>query len=129
LANAHNVASRGVAAYIRALESISQKEQAAGIAYLRQSLEQNPANAFASQYLVQLYFGGRQFRPVTELYQHLGIDPFKASAETLAQICVSFWQAGDAAQAREVLETARALFPKNPLLEAAEKNLNHKLAR
>ena len=35
----------------------------------------------------------------------------------------------DAAQAREVLETARALFPKNPLLEAAEKNLNHKLAR
>jgi tetratricopeptide (TPR) repeat protein len=129
LANAHNVASRGVAAYIRALESISQKDQAAGIVYLRQSLEQNPANAFASQYLVQLYFSGRQFRPVTELYQHLGIDPFKASAETLAQICVSFWQAGDAAQAREVLETARALFPKNPLLEATEKNLNHKLAR
>jgi GWxTD domain-containing protein len=129
LANARNVASRGVAAYIRALESISQKDQAAGIAYLRQSLEQNPANAFASQYLIQLYFSRRQFQPVTELYQHLGIDPFKASAETLAQISVSFWQAGDAARAREVLETARALFPKNPLLEATEKNLNHKLAR
>ena len=53
----------------------------------------------------------------------------KASAETLAQISVSFWQAGDAAHAREVLETARALFPKNSLLEATEKNLNHKLAR
>ena len=42
---------------------------------------------------------------------------------------MSFWQAGDAAHARELLETARALFPKNSLLEATEKNLNDKLAR
>src|SRR6185295_969168 len=117
LANARNIAARGVAPYIRALEAISQKDQTAGIAYLRQSLEQNPANTMASQYLVQLYFNGRQFQPVTELYHHLGIDPFKASPETLAQISVSFWQAGKATEAREVLETARSLFPKNPMLD------------
>jgi tetratricopeptide (TPR) repeat protein len=123
LANSRNIAARGVAAYIRALESVAEKNDAAATDYLRQALDQNPANTYAGQYLVQLYFNSRKFAPVTELYKRLGITPFKASAETLAQISVSFWQTGDRGQAREVLQAAQDYFPKNPLLAATASNL------
>lgn len=123
LANSKNMAARGVAPYVRALESVAQKNDGAAKDYLKQALDQNPANAFAGQYLVQLYFNGRNFEPVTALYKRLGITPFKASPETLAQISVSFWRTGDRTQAREVLQTAQSYFPKNPLLEATALNL------
>ena len=53
----------GVAAYMRALEAISQKNDAAAADYFRQALDQNPANTFAGQDLVQLYFSQRKYAP------------------------------------------------------------------
>lgn len=123
LANSRGITAQGVAPYIRALESIAQKNDTAATDYLRQSLDQNPSNAYAGQYLVQLYFNGHKFQPVTELYKRLGIKPFSASAETLAEISLSFWKTGDRGQAREVLQAAQEYFPKNPLLAATASNL------
>jgi hypothetical protein len=48
---------------------------------------------------------------------------FQAAPETLAQVSVSFWQAGRAADARWVLDTWMKLFPKDPLLAAAARNI------
>ena len=123
LANARNITARGVAPYIRALESFAQKDDPSAANYLKQALDQNPANTFAGQYLVQLYFNGRKFAPVTALYKRLGITPFKASPETLAQISLSFWRTGERDQARELLQTAQSYFPKNPVLAETASNM------
>jgi hypothetical protein len=90
---------------------------------LRQALEQNPANTFASQYLVQLYFNRRQFAPIAELYKKLGMDAFKSSPVTLAQISLSFRQAGDATGARDVIVAAMGYFPDNPVVTATASSL------
>jgi hypothetical protein len=91
--------------------------------YLRQALEQNPANTFASQYLVQLYFNHRQFSPIAELYKKFGMDAFKTSPVTLAQISLSFRQAGDATRARDVIVAAMGYFPDNPVISATASSL------
>ncbi len=123
LAGSRNFARPGVAAYTRALEAIAQKSEPAALAYMRQSLDQNPANSFAVQYLVQLYFNQRQFTPIADLYKRLGMDAFKSSPVTLAQISLSFRQAGDATRAREVIVAAMNYFPDNPVVTAAASSL------
>ena len=123
LAESRGFARPGVAAYTRALEAIAQKNDAAALGYLRQALDQNPANSFAGQYLVQLYFNQRQFGPIAELYKKLGIDTFKTSPVTLAQISLSFRQAGDATRARDVIVAAMSYFPDNPVVSAAASSL------
>jgi GWxTD domain-containing protein len=110
----------GVAAYMRALEAISQKNDAAAAEYFRQALDQNPANAFAGQALVQLYFTERKYAPIADLYKRLGIAAFKASPETLAQIALSFRQSGDADQARSVISAGLGMYPGNPTLSALQ---------
>ena len=123
LAESRGFARPGVAAYTRALEAIAQKNEPAALEYLRQALEQNPANTFASQYLVQLYFNHRQFAPIAELYKKLGMDAFKSSPVTLAQISLSFRQAGDATRARDVIIAAMGYFPDNPVVTATASSL------
>jgi len=110
----------GVAAYMRALEAISQKNDAAAADYLRQALDQNPSNTFAGQYLVQLYFGQRKYAPIADLYKRLGITAFKASPVTLAQIALSFRQSGDADQARSVIAAGLGIYPGNATLSALQ---------
>jgi GWxTD domain-containing protein len=110
----------GVVAYMRALEAISQKNDAAAADYLRQALEQNPANTFAGQDLVQLYFTQRKFSPIADLYKKLGIAAFKSSPVTLAQIALSFRQSGDAEQARSVITAGLGLYPGNATLSALQ---------
>jgi len=123
LAESRGFARPGVAAYTRALEAIAQKNEPVALEYLRLALDQNPANSFAGQYLVQLYFNHRQFAPIAELYQRLGMDAFKSSPVTLAQISLSFRQAGDAKQARDVIVAAMSYFPDNPVVTATASSL------
>jgi len=110
----------GVAAYMRALEATSQKNDSAATGYFRQALDQNPANTFAGQDLVQLYFSQRQYAPIADLYKRLGIDAFKASPVTLAQIALSFRQSGDPEQARNVITAGLGIYPGNATLSALQ---------
>ena len=110
----------GVAAYMRALEATSQKNDAAATDYFRQALDQNPANIFAGEYLVQLYFSERKYAPIADLYKRLGIAAFKASPVTLAQIALSFRQSGDADQARSVITAGLGMYPGNATLSALQ---------
>ncbi len=116
-------AQNGVAAYVRALEAVAQKDGERAAAYLVQALNANPANTFAAELLVSQYFRTGKFDRVVELAEKLGMQPFQSAAETLAQLSVSFWQAGRAADARRVLDTGAKLFPKDPLLAAAARNI------
>jgi GWxTD domain-containing protein len=121
--NTRKLAQQGVASYIRALAALGQKDQAAATAYLRQAVDQNPANLFADTHLVDLYFRLKQYADVARLYDRLGIAPFESSAESLAQISVSLWNQGDQNRAREVLQSARNNFPTNPLVDAVAKTV------
>jgi GWxTD domain-containing protein len=110
----------GVAAYMRALEAISQKDDSAAADYFRQALDQNPANTFAGQSLVQLYFNERKYGPIADLYKRLGMAAFKTSPVTLAQIALSFRQSGDAEQARSVIAAGLGIYPGNATLSALQ---------
>lgn len=123
LSNFRVSAKGGVAAYIRALESMAQKDREKASEYMTLAVDQNPANQYADQLLVGLYFNSHKYDRVTALYEKMGLSAFRSAPETLAQISVSFWQAGKAAQAREVIQTARSLYPQNPLLTATEKGM------
>jgi tetratricopeptide (TPR) repeat protein len=109
---------------MRALEAIAQKNDPAATEYFRQAVDQNPANVFAGQYLVQLYFAQKKYTPIADLYKKLGIAAFKASPVTLAQIAVSFRQNGDAEQARGVISAGLGLFPGDATLTALQKRGN-----
>jgi hypothetical protein len=73
--------------------------------------------------LVGIYFNSHKYDLVTALYEKMGLGAFRSAPESLAQIGISFWQSGKATQAREVIQTARSLFPQDPLLRATEKSL------
>jgi GWxTD domain-containing protein len=110
----------GIAAYMRALEAVSQKDDAAAAGYFSQALDRNPANTFAGQSLVQLYFSQRKYAPIADLYKRVGIAAFKGSPVTLAQIALSFRQSGDAEQARNVISAGLSLYPGNATLSALQ---------
>jgi GWxTD domain-containing protein len=122
-ANTRKLAQPGVAAYVRALAAIAQKDQTAATTYLRQAVDQNPGNIFADSSLVDLYYRLRQFSEVTRLYDKLGMMPFESSAESLAQISLSLWNQGQQGRAREVLKSAQTSFPGNPLVAALAKTV------
>ncbi len=128
-ADSQGLARPGVAAYMRALEAISQKNDTSAQQYFRQALAQNPGNTFAGQYLVQLYFDHKQFAPIAELYKKLGIAAFKASPVTLAQIALSFRQTGDDAQARDILNAGLGYFPGNAVLTTASSTVRKSQTR
>ncbi|HTB16564.1 MAG TPA: hypothetical protein VK708_00550, partial [Bryobacteraceae bacterium] len=121
LSDTQALARPGVVAYMRALEAISQKNDAAALELFQRALDQNPANPFAGQYLVQLYFSQRKYGPIADLYKRLGIAAFKASPVTLAQIALSFRQSGDAVQARDVITAGLGMYPGNSTLTALQK--------
>ena len=129
LSNFRVSSKAGVAAYVRALESLAQQDREKASAYMTEAVNQNPSNTYASQMLVGLYFNSHKYDRVTALYQKMGIGAFRSAPETLAQISVSFWQAGNAAEARQVLAAARSLYPQDPLLAATEKSLGRALPR
>lgn len=113
----------GIAAYMRGLEAMSQKQDAAAASYLLQALNQNPGNTFAGQYLVQVYFGERKYAPIADLYKRLGISAFQASPVTLAQIALSFRQNGDTTEARSVISAGLGIFPGNTTLSALQSKI------
>jgi tetratricopeptide (TPR) repeat protein len=122
--NARKLAQPAMAAYIRALAALAHGEPAAAKVYLRQAVDQNPKNVFADTHLIDLYYRGRQFDEVTRLYDRLGMAPFEGSAESMAQISLSLWNLGQQGRAREVLQSARATFPGDPLVAALAKTVH-----
>jgi GWxTD domain-containing protein len=122
--NARKLAQPAMAAYIRALAALAHREPAAAKVYLRQAVDQNPKNVFADTHLIDLYYRGRQFDEVTRLYDRLGMAPFEGSAESMAQISLSLWNQGQQGRAREVLQSARATFPGDPLVAALAKTVH-----
>jgi len=118
-ANSRNMARPGVASYIRGLEAVAQKDEAKAVEYLHQALEQNPANSFAGDYLVQLYFRRRNYGGVAEVYRRLGIEAFRNSPQAMAAVGLSVLETGQKAEARKILVAARAYFPSDPTLANA----------
>jgi TolA-binding protein len=113
----------GVAAYVRALGAFAQKQPDVATAYLKQSVDQNPRNPFATEQLVRSYFSAHRYFEVTALYNKLGAGPFEKSTEALSQISVSFWNADQKDRAREILRNARVAYPEDPMLAAAAKTV------
>jgi hypothetical protein len=122
-ANTHNLGRGGVVSYIRALEASAQKDENGAADYMQRSLDQNPANSFAGEFLVRVYFRQRNYGGVADLYHKLGISPFKSSSQTLAAIGLSCWKEGRRAEARKVMAEARAYFPEDPLLKSAVREM------
>jgi TolA-binding protein len=120
MADTQALGKPGIAAYMRALEAVSQKDDAAAAGYFSQALDRNPSNTFAGQSLVQLYFNQRKYAPIADLYKRVGIGAFKSSPVTLAQIALSFRQSGDIEQARNVISAGLGLFPGNATLSALQ---------
>jgi hypothetical protein len=108
---------------------MSAKDLPAVMRYMKQALDLDIANSSAARYLVQNYFEGRQFATITSVYKKVGIKPFEGSAESLAQISLSFARTGDSKQAQEILNTARALFPENAVLVATAKAVSSPAAK
>lgn len=122
-ADSRGLGRPGVAAYMRGLEAVSQKQDAAAASYFQQALDQNPANTFAGQYLVQVYFSERKYAPIADLYKRLGIAAFRTSPETLAQIALSFRQNGDTTEARSVISAGLGIFPGNTTLSSLQSKI------
>lgn len=121
--DSRNMARRGVTAYIRALAAAAQKDEAAAANYMREALDQNPANTFAGEFLVQMYFRQRNYGGVADLYHKLGVAPFKGSSQALAEISLSIWNTGQKTEARKLLAEARTYFPDDHVLETAAREL------
>ncbi len=113
----------GVANYLRGLESIASRDEQGALQFLEQAVQHNSANTFAKQYLIQLYFRKRAYQSITTLFHSSQVNEFNSSPEVLAQISFSLWQTGDRNQAQQLLRTARAQFPDNPILSATAKSL------
>ena len=121
--NTKSLGQPGVAAYVRALAALAQKDQPAATTYLSQAVNQAPNNVFAEIQLVDLYYRSRSFSQITRLYDRVGMQPFESSAESLAQISHSLWNVGQQERAREVLKYAQAAYPDNPLVGALSKTV------
>ena len=113
----------GVAAYIRALCALSLGQPDVATGYLRQSVEQNPANETAAWQLVRSYFQAKRYADITAMYNKLGEKPFEGSVESLAQLSLSLWNSGQHEGARSVLADARQVFGDNPLVSAVAKTV------
>jgi GWxTD domain-containing protein len=118
-ANSRNMGRGGVTSYVRALEAAAQQDEKAAAGFMQRAFDQNPANSFAGEFLVQAYFRQRNYGGVADLYHKLGISPFKSSSQTLAEIGLSCWQTGQTAEAQKVLAEARTYFPDDPTLKSA----------
>lgn len=118
-ASSRNMRRGGVTSYVRALEAAAQQDEKAAAGFMQRAFDQNPANSFAGEFLVQVYFRQRNFGGVADLYHKLGISPFKSSSQTLAEIGLSCWQTGQTAEARKVLAEAQTYFPDDPTLKSA----------
>ena len=118
-ANARATAAGPVAAYMRALEALSQNRRPEATEYLRASLDMAPSNVSAAQTLVQLYFDSRAYKSVAELYGKVGLTLLESTPETVAAVALSLWETGNSDNARRVLAAGNSRFPKNALLAAA----------
>ena len=121
--NTKKMSLPGVAAYIRSLCAASLGEQNAAVTYLRQSVDQNPANTLAAGQLVRTYFEAKRYTEVAAIYNKMGEKPFEGSVEALAQLSLSLWNTGEKDGARSVLTDARHVFGEDPLVTAVAKTV------
>ena len=121
--NTRKMSLPGVAAYIRSLAAETLGEHDAAVAYLRQAVDQNPANTMAASQLVRTYFEAKRYGDVAAMYRKLGEKPFEASVESLAQLSLSLWNTGAPEGARSVLADARQAFGEDPLVAAVARTV------
>ncbi len=121
--NTRQMNQPGVAAYIRALCALSLEEPDLATSYLRQSVDQNPANETAAWQLTRAYFETKRYADVVAMYNQLGEKPFEGSVESLAQLSLSLWNVGRHEDARSVLSDARQTFGDDPLVAAVAKTV------
>ncbi len=121
--NTRKMNQPGVGAYIRALCALSQGEADLATSYLRQSVDQNPANETAAWQLIRAYFDSKRYADVAAMYAKLGEKPFEGSVESLAQLSLSLWNAGQHEGARSVLADARQAYGEDPLVTAVAKTV------
>jgi hypothetical protein len=113
----------GVAAYIRGLCALALGEPDKATNYLRQSVDQNPANETAAWQLVRSYFQAKRYTDVAAMYNKLGEKPFEGSVESLAQLSLSLWNTGQQEGARSVLADAKQTYGDDPLVAAVAKTV------
>ncbi len=118
LSHSPQASSSALAAYLRGLAWLSQKDDERAEESMRTALAANPSNEFAARILARLYFTRLRYADVSALYNRLGLAPFKPEPESLAQVALSLWHTGDAQKASQVLAAAEGAFPKNELLAA-----------
>jgi len=123
LANSRSMSSVAVQDYFKGLEALAGQNDIAAETYLEKSSEENPANSFAKQFLVELYFHQRNYGAIAALYRKSVIADFKASPQILAQISFGLWRSGSKQEASSLLKQAELLFPNNQLLAATQKSL------
>lgn len=121
--NTRKMNQPGVAAYIRALCALSLGEPDIATSYLRQSVDQNPANETAAWQLIRSYVDAKRYADVAAMYSKLGEKPFEGSVESLAQLALSLWNAGQREGARTVLSDARQTYGEDPLVTAVAKTV------
>jgi tetratricopeptide (TPR) repeat protein len=124
LSNFRTVAGNaGLSSYFRGLEAMAQRQNERAAEYLEQAVGASAQpNPMASGALVQLHFEARKYERVAALYGRLGAAAFQ-SAESLAQVALSYWNTGDSGAARRVLDSALAMFPDNKLLPVVAKRI------
>jgi tetratricopeptide (TPR) repeat protein len=100
-----------VAAYLRALACIAQKNAALAEEYLRKAIEAQPANGEAVRMLASLYFQRREYEHVAALYRRSGAGLFTEYPESVAQVALSLSKIGDARSAVGLLTEGTRRFP------------------
>ncbi len=128
LAHARTMADPGVAAYLRGLQALAQRDEQNAAEYFRQALERSPANDSAGRALTRIYFHRGEYGRIAELYRRLGPGPLRGAPESLAQVAVSLWQTGEQKKAREVLAEARSQYPQDAVLAAVSARLDQAAA-
>lgn len=123
LSHSKAASSPAVAAYLRGLEWLSQRDEERAAESMRTALEANPSNGFAGRIVVRLDFDRLRYADVCSLYARLGLAPFRSAPETMAQVALSLWHTGDARNAQQVLAAAEASFPNNQLLATAARQI------
>ncbi len=111
--------SPAVAAYLRGLASLGQKQTDRAEVYLQRSVETHPPNQDALRLLASLYFRSGKHDKVSLLYRNDGAGVLTAHPENLAQVALSLAWTGDVDAAAHLLADGRRQFPNHPLLTAA----------
>ena len=112
-----------VAAYLRGLASLGQKQTARAEMYLQRAVEARPPNPDALRLLASLYLQSGGYDRVSALYRNSGAGVLTAHPENLAQVALSLARTGQIDAAAHLLAGAGRPFPDNPILKTVAQQI------